>query len=88
MCLVLSPACPRSTTKAVTPRKPLLGSVVAKATKTSAIGALVTKVLLPFSTQPSPRRTAVVERLIASEPEPGSLMPCAPIHSPLHRRGR
>ena len=44
------PGAPRSTTKPVTPMKPFAGSVVANTTKTSAIGALVTKVLVPFRT--------------------------------------
>src|SRR5271167_4973271 len=39
-------------------------------------------VLLPFSTHISPRFTAVVRAPPASEPDPGSVSPHAPSHSP------
>ncbi len=45
------------------------------------------KVLFPFSTQPLSERTAVVRAPAASEPEPGSVNPHAPSHSPEASRG-
>src|ERR1700761_4756593 len=45
------------------------------------------KVLLPFSTQLLPLRVAVQRAPPASEPEPGSVSPHAPSHSPLASLG-
>ena len=82
------PGVPRSTRKAVIPMNPRALLTVPKITKRSATGALVTKIFEPWRTYVSPRRSAVVDRPKASDPESGSVMPCAPIHSPLISLGR
>ena len=70
------------------PAKPFARSVVAKTTNTSATGALVMNVFVPFRTYATPRRCAVVSSANASEPESGSVIPCAPISEPSQSPGR
>jgi hypothetical protein len=57
-------------------------------TNTSASGALVISALRPLSTKLSPSRRAVVFMPSTSVPLEGSVMPIAPIHSPLSTLGR
>ena len=45
------------------------------------------KFFVPFSTQSSPFFTAMVRSPEASLPEPGSVRPHAPIHSPVESLG-
>ena len=61
------------------PRSP---DVLAATVSTSATGALVTHVLVPRSTQRSPRRSARVARLATSEPASGSVMAKVATSSP------
>ena len=63
-------------------------SVAAKTRSTSAIGPLVTKILLPLRMYLSPFLTAVVARLNASEPLFGSLMALPPMIEPSHKTGQ
>lgn len=49
-CAVENPGMPFSTMKAVMPRAPASGSVLAYTTSTSASGPLVIHILLPLST--------------------------------------
>ena len=49
-CATLKPANPRSIRKAVMPRGPAWGSVLAYTTKVSASGPVVIQILVPFST--------------------------------------
>ncbi|MNC94826.1 hypothetical protein D3C83_117840 [compost metagenome] len=56
--------------------------ITASTTEMSAYVALVMKFFVPLSTQSLPSRTAVVRKPPASLPEPGSVSPHAPIHSP------
>ena len=79
---------PRSTMKAEMPLLPLLLSVTAITTMVSADWPCVMNALLPFSTQPSPSRTAVVRIAAASLPEPGSVSPHAASFSPARERRR
>ncbi|EKD37675.1 MAG: hypothetical protein ACD_75C01044G0002 [uncultured bacterium] len=61
-----------------------LWSVTAHTTNTSAKEPLVMNNLVPFRTQSSPSRTAVVVIPAGSEPAPGSVRPKAPAgYSPL-----
>ena len=64
------------------PLVPRARSVDAITTRTSALAPCVMKVLVPFSTQASPSRTAVVRVLPASLPAPGSVRAQAPSCSP------
>ena len=61
------------------PRSP---DVFAATVSTSATGALVTHVLVPRSTQRSPRRSARVARLATSEPALGSVIANVATSSP------
>ena len=70
------------------PLLPLLGSVFAKMTNTSAIGAFVMNVFAPSMTYASPSRFAWVFKLPASLPAPGSESAYAPTFFPLKRSGR
>ena len=58
------------------------GSVTAKTSAMSALRPEVMNCLTPFSTQPSPRRSARVLRFEASEPACGSVRQKAPSISP------
>src|SRR5881628_3498751 len=69
-----SPGVPRSTTKSRCPARPALRSTVAQTTIQSARIEFEMKVLAPFSTHPSPARTAVVWMAATSLPAPGSVM--------------
>jgi len=70
------------------PCAPFDGSVTAMATQTPAEWPLVVKVFAPFSTQLSPRRSAVVRVPPASEPAPGSVSDHAPSIFPAVSCGR
>ena len=59
----------------------------AQITATSATLPLVIHILVPFSTQSSPSRTARVRIEPGSEPESGSVRPKQPISSPAAMRG-
>lgn len=65
------------------PRAPALGSVLTANTTMSAEPPLVMNVLDPLTTYSSPRRTAVVRIALRSDPAPGSLIPIAPMTSPV-----
>ena len=58
-------------------------SVTASTSAQFAYVPFVMNVFDPFSTHPPSRFTAVVRMPPASEPEPGSVNPHAPSHSPL-----
>lgn len=73
-----TPGVPRERTKALIPRNPAAGSVLAKSTMVSASAALLMKVLLPLTTQASPSRLATVSMPPMSDPEPGSVRAKAP----------
>src|SRR2546423_3729187 len=77
-----------STKKALIPSGPRVLSTVAKTTRRSATGPLVTKILLPLRMYLEPFLVAVVARLNASEPLLGSLMALPPMNVPLQRPGR
>ena len=77
-----------STRNAVIPSGPRVLSTVAKTTSKSAIGPLVTKILLPLRTYLESFLMAVVARANASEPLFGSLMALPPMSEPLQRPGR
>ncbi len=64
------------------PLAPLVRSVAAMMTSTSALLPCVMKVLVPLSTQSSPSRTAVVRVPAASLPALGSVSAQAPSFSP------
>src|SRR5205807_5142871 len=81
------PDTPRSSTNAHSPPNPRLLLVVANTIKRSLSGALVTNVLEPLSTQPPSTGRAVVRSANASEPDPGSVIPCAAISEPLQSPG-
>ena len=68
-----SPGVPLSMTKEAWPRVPRVGSTVATTTWTSAMPPLVMKTLVPLRTHSSPSRTAVVFRLLTSDPACGSV---------------
>ena len=70
------------------PRGPAAGSVLAYTTSVSAFGPLVIHILLPFSTQRSPTRSARVRMPTTSDPALGSLIASAPTCSPLISFGR
>src|SRR6185369_7268766 len=71
---ITSPGVPASTRKQLIPFPfGALLSVTAQATKTPAYGALVIKILEPFSTQLSPSSTAWVDIPAGSEPAPVSV---------------
>src|ERR1044071_3215807 len=78
----------RSTMNAEMPRLPACLLVEVKMINTLAIGALVMNIFEPLSIHRSPRCSAVVFMAAASEPEPGSVNPNAPIHSPEQSFGR
>jgi hypothetical protein len=85
----LNPAVERSTMNAVTPPwKPLAMSVTAKTTTTSATGPFEMNVFVPFRRQPPSSRCARMCIAKVSEPESGSVMACAPMKVPSHRRRR
>src|SRR6476620_8952820 len=83
-----SPGAHFSTRKALMPDAPFALSVAAKTRITSAIGPLVTKILLPFRMYLAPFLAAVVARLKASEPLFGSLIALPPMREPLQSPGR
>ena len=60
---------------------------LARTVQTSAIGPLVMKILVPFNTQSSPSRTAVVQIAPESDPASGSVDAHAPISEPSHSPG-
>ncbi len=60
----------------------------ASTTKTSPTVPWVMNILVPLRIHLSPLRTAVVFMPAASEPEPGSVRPQAPSHSPVASLGR
>ncbi len=64
------------------------GLVRATTVKTSQMGPLVMNVFVPLRTHPSPSRRPFVRMLAVSEPASGSVMPKAPIYSPLVSLGR
>jgi hypothetical protein len=66
---------------------PFGSPVFANTVKKSAMPPLVIQILVPFSTQSSPSRTAVVLIEAASEPDVGSVRQNAAIISPLASRG-
>src|SRR5688572_30646171 len=76
------PLVPFSTTNAVALFLLLGSPVLAITTATLQEIPCVIQHLVPFSTQLSPSRTAVVFMLPASLPVPGSVNPQAPSHSP------
>ena len=76
-----------STIKALIPRVPACGSVIAKIEFTCARPPFVIKRLEPLRIYVSPLRTALVCIAAASDPEPASVKPKAAVHSPLARRG-
>jgi hypothetical protein len=84
----VKPGVSRSSRNAVTPAKPSSLSIVAKTRKRSLSGAFVTNVFDPSSTYSSPSLRAVVERLNASEPDAGSLIPWAATREPSASPGR
>ena len=61
---------------------PRSGDVLAATVRTSATGALVTHVLAPRNTQPSPCRSARVVMLATSEPALGSVSANVATRSP------
>ena len=69
----LSPGVSLPITKEAWPRVPSSGSTVATTTWTSAMPPLVMKTLVPLRTHSSPSRSAVVFRLLTSEPACGSV---------------
>ena len=78
----MTPGVPASTTKALMPARPADLSTVAQTTTkpsdfSSARCPLVQKILVPFSTQWSPSRTAVDVMAAESEPQPGSVIAMA-----------
>src|SRR6266481_917162 len=77
-----------STRKALIPFGPRVLSTVANTTSRSAMGPLVTKILLPLRTYLEFFLVAVVDRLNASEPLFGSLIALPPMSVPLERPGR
>ncbi len=78
----MRPGVPRSTMNAEMPLWPLLLSDTAITTIVSPDAPCVMKALLPFSTQWSPSRTAVVRIAAASLPDPGSVSAQAASFSP------
>ena len=74
---------PRSSTNAVTPLCPFARSTDAKTRKWSAMSARLIQIFWPLSTYESPSRRAVVARLPASVPTPGSVSPNVASFSPL-----
>src|SRR5207244_1136963 len=72
---------------AVIPNGPTAAVVRANTMIRSAIGALVMKVLRPFTTYPSSRARAVHAIANTSEPASGSVAAWQPIASPEHSRG-
>ncbi len=79
---MVSPGIPRSTTNAVTPLCFFALSTVANTRKWSARSASEIQILCPLSTYESPSRRAVVARLAASVPTPGSVSPNVASFSP------
>ncbi len=73
---------PRSRRNAVIPLWPFERSTVAKTRKWSARSARLIQIFWPFRTYDSPSRRAMVERLPASVPTPGSVSPNVAIFSP------
>src|SRR5437016_1319497 len=76
------PAVPASTTKALMPARPAERSSVAHTTTnpsdfSAAMRPLVQKIFVPFSTQWSPSRSAVVVIAELSDPQPGSVIAIA-----------
>src|SRR6185369_4442550 len=76
------PGVPASTTNALIPARPAERSSVAHTTTkpsdfSAAMRPLVQKILVPFSTQLSPSRTAVVVIAELSDPQPGSVIAIA-----------
>jgi len=86
--LTVNPGVPFSTRKAEMPA--ILGrpGCAAKTSTTSETGALVMYSLVPFSTYPSPSRSARVRRANASDPDSGSVIACTPMRSPDISPGR
>ena len=77
------PALSVSTMKAVMPRAPLSGSVMANSTMYLATGPEVIQLFLPLITKlPSACRTARQRMAVASEPDCGSVRAKAPIWLP------
>ena len=77
------PGVPASTTNGLMPARPAERSTVAHTTTkpsdfSAAMRPLVQKILVPFSTQWSPSRTAVAGWRRESEPAPGSVIAIAP----------
>src|SRR5882757_3863733 len=77
-----SPGVPFGTTKALTPLPLSDLSVVANTTMYSAVPPALQKILVPFSTQASPSRVAVVATCDVSEPNCGSVRANAVVRPP------
>ena len=81
----MNPGVPFSRMKAEIPRVPLVLSVMAKITYTSASPAFVMKIFVPLITYSSPSNTAVVCCPAASVPAFGSVKPKAANFLPVHK---
>jgi len=74
--------------KTLAARRGFSGSVTAKISAVPQTPPLVTKILVPLITYPSPSLTAVVSTPPASEPALASVRQKAPMDSPPARGGR
>ena len=89
MCALLSrPGASALTMKALMPRAPASGSVLAKTTWKSAMPPLLIQVFWPFSVQPVGVGVARSAMAATSEPASGSLSAKAAIFLPLATAGR